>query len=833
MALDFNLLGTGQTVDTVLSPREIFNALPSKISTKFQYPRDVQAQVWAKWFERKDEPNLVLKMNTGGGKTLVGLLILKSCLNEKKGPAVYIVPDNYLVKQVLSEATELGIEVTEDPRSVRFLSGKSILIVNTHKVVNGKSVFGVGDEGTKIAIESVVIDDAHACLGTIDDKFTLNLTVHNPAFLTIFSLFRDAIRSQCESKLVEIESGDPLAYIQVPYWAWQDKLSQVMAELVKNKDHEDVLFVWPLIKKSLRYCKCVISGGGIEISTDCIPIDSIPSLSRASRKIFMTATLADDSILATHFGVHSQHLNKPITPDTAGDVGDRLILLPQALNTDMCDDDVKKICHEISKSQNVVVVVPSWHRAEYWEDVSSEVLDKSNIYDGVDRLKKGHVGLVVLVNRYDGVDLPQSACRLLVIDGLPDARSKLDKLKQSILMGSNYQASATIQTIEQGMGRGIRSNDDYCVIFLMGKDLTSHLYVADSKELFSPATKAQLDLSEQVADQIQGKGAESLLEVINYCLGRNPEWVRASRGVLASLSYSGGALVNDINIALREAYDFGLINQSDKASSRISRVVNETTDPYLKAYLMQVMAEYINEHDPVEAQKTQKAAVSRNSRLIKPIDGITYKTISSSGTTQAVKCSQNLSIYSDSNKLLIAAEAILSNLIFTPNSANKFEQAMKDVASLIGFVGQRPENDYGKGPDVLWVLGGMKFLVIECKNEAYVNFISKSYCNQLNGSEIWFENEYNGGAECTPLLVHPSSCFEYASSPSENIKIINNEALGSFVYQVRAFLKSVVYDNKFLNPVAVEQSLKHHKLMADDFLAYYTVEFRIRTGSSS
>ena len=38
-------------------------------------------------------------MNTGGGKTVVGLLMLKSCLNEGVGPAVYVTPDNYLVSQ--------------------------------------------------------------------------------------------------------------------------------------------------------------------------------------------------------------------------------------------------------------------------------------------------------------------------------------------------------------------------------------------------------------------------------------------------------------------------------------------------------------------------------------------------------------------------------------------------------------------------------------------------------------------------------------------------------------------------------------------------------------
>jgi replicative superfamily II helicase len=91
--INFGLIGVGSAADTILAPRDIFNALPNKNAHKFQYPRDVQSQVWSKWFERRDKQNLIVKMNTGGGKTVVGLLILKSSLNEGKSPAVYICPD--------------------------------------------------------------------------------------------------------------------------------------------------------------------------------------------------------------------------------------------------------------------------------------------------------------------------------------------------------------------------------------------------------------------------------------------------------------------------------------------------------------------------------------------------------------------------------------------------------------------------------------------------------------------------------------------------------------------------------------------------------------------
>ena len=80
-------------------------------------------------------------MNTGSGKTVVGLVLLKSYLNRQKGKAVYIVPDNYLTKQVIEESKKLGITCTDDVDDFSFSSGKSILVTNISTLVNGKSKF--------------------------------------------------------------------------------------------------------------------------------------------------------------------------------------------------------------------------------------------------------------------------------------------------------------------------------------------------------------------------------------------------------------------------------------------------------------------------------------------------------------------------------------------------------------------------------------------------------------------------------------------------------------------------------------------------------------------
>ena len=157
-----------------LEPREIFMTLPNK-SKQYDYPRDVQTDVWRKWYPCKDQKNIIIKMNTGSGKTVVGLMILQSCLNEDKGPAVYVVPDKFLVTQVCTEATNLGIKAVTDRDDYDYSEGKAILVINIYELVNGKSVFGMRTNNRNYRIGSVILDDVHACLDTMATQFSVQI----------------------------------------------------------------------------------------------------------------------------------------------------------------------------------------------------------------------------------------------------------------------------------------------------------------------------------------------------------------------------------------------------------------------------------------------------------------------------------------------------------------------------------------------------------------------------------------------------------------------------------------------------------------------------------
>lgn len=70
------------------------------------------------------------------------------------------------------------------------------------------------------------------------------------------------------------------------------------------------------------------------------------------------------------------------------------------------------------------------------------------------------------------------------------------------------------------MGRGVRSNNDYCLVYLLGNQLTTVLYADEGYKYFSSATKAQFELSEKMCEQIEGQGLDAIIEIGDYVLDR-------------------------------------------------------------------------------------------------------------------------------------------------------------------------------------------------------------------------------------------------------------------------------------------------------------------------
>lgn len=818
--LDFGKLNTG-VGKSQTDPRKIFTTL--KRDARFKRPLDEQADVLDEWYSRRTSKDLTIKMNTGGGKTVVGLLCLQSSLNENVKPAVYITPDNFLVDQVRVEAEALGISTTDDEKDPDFIAGKSILVANVHKLFNGRSVFGVAER--KIPIGCIVIDDAHACLNVVYEQFSIQANVGGPVYDELLRIFDEDLKTQSPSGLLDIKDRDPNIVMTVPYWAWKNHQDTVLSILHANRNENELKWNWPLLKECIPRCTCVFGGNKLEIVPRFIPIDRIPAFASADRRIYMTATLADDTILVSHFQALAEEVKHPIRPKGGGDIGDRMILAPQGINPDYKDEDVRELAYNVAKNRNVVVIVPSHKRASFWEPVSNQILNKDTIHEGVDALKNGHIGLTVLVNKYDGIDLPGSACELLIVDGLPEVYGLSERLEMQLLDGTKRQLVRQIQRIEQGMGRGVRSSDDHCVVLLLGGRLTQRLHQPESSQMFSSATRAQIELGESVAEQVRGKSIDELLPILELCFTQEDQWVDAGRNAVVNAPPIQGGNLDDNQVLLREAFDAINIDRYDIASSKAQDAVNGTVENKVKGYIKQQLAEYTNFVNSAKAQELQLAALSLNPRLLKPVEGATYNKLSAPTVGQAAAATKFMEKFLEGNDLIIWVNGLIDDLNWGEEGSKRFEAAMKDLGSFLGFGSDRPEEAIGRGPDNLWALGNLSYLVIECKSGAVsAPRISKTDTNQLTGSVNWFNEKYDADCSMTPIIVHPKSIFEFTATPYDGMRIINGVGLDRLRTAIKSYSVALATSGEFKDNKAVAKQLGHHRLSASDIVSLCTVE---------
>ena len=212
-------------------PKELYKTLDRKSVAGPLRP--AQEYILDEWYQKHhDDKDLIIKLHTGEGKTLIGLLILQSMINSKEGPCLYVCPNNYLVSQVCVEAEKFGIPYCTigSDRQIpdEFLSGEKILITNAYKVFNGKSVFGI--DNRYIEVGTIVLDDSHACVDVIKNAFTINISKNTAESLyqKIVTLFSDDLIDQGEGSFLDIQAGDYETFMPVPYWSWIDKRIEVL-----------------------------------------------------------------------------------------------------------------------------------------------------------------------------------------------------------------------------------------------------------------------------------------------------------------------------------------------------------------------------------------------------------------------------------------------------------------------------------------------------------------------------------------------------------------------------------------------------------------------------
>lgn len=832
MNIDFSRLKNSNELST--DPKEIFQEL--RTDKPYNYLRDVQTEVLDKWHNLESDKDIIIKMNTGSGKTLVALLILESCIRKGKYPAVYLTPNNQLVHQVISEAKKFNIEVTDNADDYEFAQGKKILVTNIYTIFNGKSIFGVNKE--KIKIGAVVIDDVHASFSILKNQFTINIS-DDELYKEIYSNLKADLKQYdlngCNSIF---ENNDPDKQMQIPFNIWRLHSGDILSILRSNLDDEQKKFKLPLIEDYFELCNCVVTTNEIEISSEFVNPEIIKSFAKCNCRIFMSATMSDDSAFISAFNLSIADLNKIITPKSASDIGERMILFPEILNSELSEDDVAKKISDISKSYNVSVIVPSKKRASsFWDKYDGVIVNDQNMEEVLKKLQNSeHIGLTVFVNRYDGIDLPDDACRILVIDQAPVLYNAADATMEWSNLDRGRHISEKVQLIEQGMGRGVRSNIDYCGIVFLGKSINNLLYLQEGTKYLSEVTKAQLSLSDQIWKQMdENARKEEFLSPLFELLSRNKEWSEAHLSYIKNVKYNQidwqRNRIDSFRRAFNEAINGDYPAAVDILEKYLSKIKGDDTEE--KGYVNYLIAKYSQFYDPTLSVEHLCTARKLNKQL--PISDSVLNSDAHSdvivwqGNNVAKTFFSNTE--NSANSIEKSMEKI-SKLSYeddvTGLSADQFEEAVDSLGKVIGFLTERPDKEKYKdgGPDNLWVVKETRFYVIECKNQERSESVSKKSGEQLLSSVEWFKQRQGSyGNTCVPIMFHRSNRIDKETSMPEGTKIIDDKKLKNLIKAVEGYVYAL---NKLKEktPKNIQSLINEYGLNERNFLGQFTSKYK-------
>jgi hypothetical protein len=484
---------------------------------------------------------------------------------------------------------------------------------------------------------------------------------------------------------------------------------------------------------------------------------------------------------------------------------------------------VRVLSRELANTHNVVVLVPSTASAGRWAGYADETLHVKDLEAGVARLRAGHVGLVVLVNKYDGVDLPGDACRVLVLDGLPRALDPGERRDAAVLHRSPVLAARQVQRVEQGMGRGVRDAEDWCAVLLIGDGLARTVSLRSNRPLFSPATAAQLDLSHRVARQIEGEGIDAVRAAVEACLSRDAGWVKAARAALADVRYAEDDTPRPAAVAQRRAFDLAAAGRHRDAAELIRAAADDENDRAVAGWLREQQAAYLHAVDAAAAQAVLAKAVADNSLLLHPADGVDFRPLRPLANQAAAAAKFLAATYDGGVALVLGVRDLLSRIDWDPERTDDAEAAWHELGLHLGLPSTRPEQECGSGPDNLWGLTGNRHAVIELKTGSRSDTISKDDVDQLGGSVRWDEAQHGGDITQIPVLVHPSAVHDTNATPPDGTRVITPDKLDQLKTAVVA-LAVALGDGagKWTDENVVAGQLSHHRLDSGTLIGKYS-----------
>lgn len=325
MTFDFSKFLNQTTGPREINPIKIYDNLPKgKVNDLWRG----QYLALEELFQHSDKSHVVINLNTGGGKTVIGLLEGQSLANMLQGRVFYLCGSNQLIMQTAEAAQRLALKVAtyfngNMQNELEFNLGQVQCLTNYQALFNGKNRRFREDIG------GIIFDDAHVASHIVRENFTLRISEFEfpGTYATVVgqvrSYFESIHRAQEFDQVVTFKDDPSVLFI--PMFVWQRIVGRVV-EAITNEGvttKRSTMFAWEHLRNNMDLCAVFLTSDAIEFSPFLPPIQELPFMSVNTRKIFLSATVQDKPEFVRTFGflpdVH-------VEPKTSAGESERLIV---------------------------------------------------------------------------------------------------------------------------------------------------------------------------------------------------------------------------------------------------------------------------------------------------------------------------------------------------------------------------------------------------------------------------------------------------------------------------------------------------------------------------
>lgn len=286
----------------------------------------------------------------------------------------------------------------------------------------------------------------------------------------------------------------------------------------------------------LGQCMVYVSYRRILIRPLISPTTSHPAFADVRRRVYMSATLGAGGELERAFGRHKiERMPVPKGWDKQG-TGRRFFVFPE-LATEMSGDETLVepwLKRTIEKHGRAALLTPSDRTAN--AVIAAALpdgyvqLDGHTVENDMTKFTAEEHAVLNLANRYDGVDLPDDACRLLILAGLPSQGDLQERFLYDAVGAGRVLQERIRARIIQGSGRATRNAKDHATVVVIGDDLTNFIIRPDVVAALRQELQAEIEFGRQ---QSLDRPVADIDENIDLFRAQSTEWFDVEGEIMA------------------------------------------------------------------------------------------------------------------------------------------------------------------------------------------------------------------------------------------------------------------------------------------------------------